>query len=50
MKVSMSEKGDCYDNVPMKSFWGTLKNELVHHCQFATRREAMNEITEYIII
>jgi putative transposase len=25
---SMSKKGDCYDNAPMESFWGLLKNEL----------------------
>jgi len=30
MKVSMSQKGNCYDNAPVESFWGTLKNELVH--------------------
>ena len=31
MKASMSRKGNCYDNAPMESFWGTLKQELVHH-------------------
>jgi putative transposase len=31
MTASMSRKGNCYDNAPMESFWGTLKNELVHH-------------------
>ncbi len=31
MKASMSRKGNCYDNAPMESFWGTLKNELVYH-------------------
>ncbi len=36
MAASMSRKGDCYDNAPMKSFWGTLKNELVHHRKFKT--------------
>jgi len=25
MIVSMSRKGDCYDNAPMESFWGHLK-------------------------
>jgi putative transposase len=34
----------------MESFWGTLKNELVHHCRYATRQEASNVITEYIEI
>ena len=27
MKASMSRKGNCYDNAPRESFWGTLKNE-----------------------
>ncbi|EFP7482732.1 DDE-type integrase/transposase/recombinase, partial [Shigella sonnei] len=26
LKTSMSRKGNCYDNAPMESFWGTLKN------------------------
>jgi len=48
MRASMSRKGDCYDNAPMESFWGTLKNELVHHCRYKTREQAIREITEYI--
>lgn len=48
MTVSMSRKGDCWDNAPMESFWGTLKNELVYHKQFATRQQAIQEITEYV--
>lgn len=48
MKPSMSRKGNCYDNAPMESFWGTLKNELIYHCHYRTREEAIKEITEYI--
>ena len=48
MEASMSRKGNCYDNAPMESFWGTLKNELVHHRRYRTREEAITEITEYI--
>ena len=48
MYASMSAKGDCYDNAPMESFWGTLKTELVFHRQYETRRQAIREITEYI--
>ena len=33
----MSRKGNCYDNAVMESFWSSLKRELVHRCQFATR-------------
>jgi putative transposase len=46
--VSMSRKGNCYDNAPMESFWGTLKSELIHHKHYRTRGEAIRDITEYI--
>jgi putative transposase len=49
-KGSMSAKGNCYDNAPIESFWGILKNELVHHRQYQTRVSAQVEITEYIEI
>lgn len=48
MTASMSRKGNCYDNAPMESFWGTLKQELVHHRKYRSRQEAMQEISEYI--
>lgn len=50
MQSSMSRKGNCYDNAPMESFWGTLKNELIHHRRYQTRQEAIQEIREYIEI
>jgi len=50
MKASMSRKGNCYDNAPIESFWGSLKNELVHHCSYATRADAEASIKEYIEI
>lgn len=50
MQASMSRKGDCWDNAPMESFGGSLKNELVHHRQYRTRMEARQEISEYIEI
>jgi len=48
MKASMSGTGNCYDNAPMESFWATLKTELIFHRRFATRQQAIREITEYI--
>ena len=48
MIPSMSRKGNGYDNAPMESVWGTLKNELVHHRRYETREQARREITEYI--
>lgn len=50
MQASMSRRGNCWDNAPMESFWGTLKNELVHHRRFRNRNQAIQEITEYIEI
>jgi len=50
MRTSMSRRGNCYDNAPMESFWGSLKNELVHHCCYTTRAEAQASIQEYIEI
>jgi len=48
VEASMSGKGNCYDNAPMESFWGTLKQELVHDRRYRTRQEAILDITEYI--
>lgn len=45
---SMSRPGNCYDNAAMESFWSSLKRELVHRCQFATRAEARTAIFEWI--
>lgn len=50
MQTSMSRRGNCYDNAPIESFWGSLKNELVHHRQYRTRAEAEASIREYIEI
>jgi len=47
-QVSMSGKGNCWDNAVMESFWSTLKNEWVHHQQYQTRAEAKTDIFEYI--
>jgi len=47
---SMSRKGNCYDNAPVESFFGTLKTELVFHRQYATWAEARLDIFEYIEI
>lgn len=48
IKVSMSRKGDCWDNAPMESVNGTLKVECVHDVHFETREQARQAIVEYI--
>ena len=47
---SMSRRADCWDNAPMESFFASLKKELVHDADFATRPEARAAIVEYIEI
>ena len=47
MQASMSRNGNCYDNAPMESFWGSLKNEIIHHQRYATRANAEAAIKEY---
>lgn len=46
--VSMSRRGDCYDNAMMESFWATLKTELIYQEHYATREQAKQSIFEYI--
>ena len=46
----MSRKGNCLDNAPMESFFGSLKTELVHRTRFPTRRAARATLFEYIEI
>ena len=46
--VSMSRKGNCYDNAPVESFFSSLKNELVRHRQFQNQTEAQLAIVDYI--
>lgn len=45
--VSMSGVGNCYDNAPVESFFGTLKTECAT-APFATHAEARQAIFEYI--
>jgi len=45
---SMSRKGDCWDNAVTESFFGNLKNEMVRHERFATKRAATDQLFDYI--
>src|SRR5438270_7292511 len=45
---SMSRKGNCWDNAPMESFFGTLKTELVHHREYRDRDTARRDLFAYI--
>ena len=48
MHASMSRKGDCWDNAPAESLWGSLKVGRLHGMKFATRRAAMDEIIDWL--
>jgi len=48
IEISMSRKGDCYDNALMESFFGTLKEECVERQIFQTRSDARQAIFEYL--
>ena len=46
--ISMSGKGNCYDNAMVETFFKTLKSELVWRTVFHTRSEAGQAIARYI--
>lgn len=47
--VSMSRKGNCWDNAPSESFFSTIKTELIHEKRFRTRDEAKGAILRYLM-
>jgi putative transposase len=48
IRISMSRKGNCWDNAYAESFFATLKKELVYRCRFRSKEEARKAIFEYI--
>ena len=46
--ISMSGKGNCYDNAMVETFFKTLKSDLVWRTIFYTRAEAEHAIAGYI--
>ena len=48
IEVSMSRRGNCYDNAVVESFFGTLKQELVHDSRWATLSEARAALHDYV--
>jgi len=46
--ISMSRRGNCWDNAVAESFFATLKVELVHGASWPTREHARRAIAEYI--
>lgn len=48
MIVSMSRRGNCYDNAVTESFFATLKTERVYRRVYATKAQAKQDIFTYI--
>ena len=48
IQISMSGRGNCYDNSVVETFFKTLKSELVWRTVFQTRAEAKDAIGRYI--
>jgi putative transposase len=48
MIQSMSRKGNCWDNAPMESCFGTIKTELVRQACYSSRDAARRDLFAYI--
>ncbi|RTE09119.1 IS3 family transposase [Paenibacillus whitsoniae] len=48
MRMSMSRKGNCYDNACIESFHSILKKELIYCTKFKTKQQAYDAIFSYI--
>lgn len=46
--VSMSRKGNCWDNAVMERFWGSLKSERTEGQIYVTREQAKADVIDYI--
>ena len=47
LRQSVGRTGICYDNAMAESFFGALKNELVHRTVYPTREHAQRDIARY---
>jgi putative transposase len=46
--ISMSGRGNCYDNAAVETFFKTIKTELIWSVAWRTRRQAENAFARYI--
>ncbi len=44
----MGTVGDCYDNAPVESFWGSMQVELLNRQRWRTNLELAVAIADYI--
>jgi transposase InsO family protein len=50
IEVSMSRKGNCWDNAVAESFFATLKTELIYRRSWSSRLELRAAVFDYIEI
>ncbi|MGE3527196.1 MAG: IS3 family transposase [Gemmatimonadales bacterium] len=48
IRISMSRRGDCWDNAVVESFFATLKRELVAQEHWITQDDAARVVREYL--
>ena len=48
IEVSMSRKGNCWDNAVAESFFATIKGELIERQRWATQQQLREAVFEYI--
>lgn len=48
LEISMSRRGNCYDNAMAENFFQLLKRERIRRKIYATRKEARDDIFDYI--
>lgn len=47
--LSMSRKGDCWDNAVAESFFATLKKDLIHRHYWFSKKQAITAVNDYIL-
>jgi putative transposase len=45
----MGTIGDCFDNAPMESFWGSMQIELLNRKKWMTYVELATAMADYIV-
>ena len=48
IRCSMGNRGNCYDNAAVESFFSLLKRERVNRVSYRTRDEARADVFDYI--
>ncbi|MEZ5443059.1 MAG: IS3 family transposase [Lysobacterales bacterium] len=49
IRASMSRRGDCWDNACSETLFGSLKVERLHGQRFRTRRQAKDEVIDWLL-